>query len=220
MRPRPTAAVVVAIALLASLALGACSDLTTGTGNPASESRGLSAFSAVELAGIGSVRVEPGPTASVTILADDNILPLLTSDVEGDTLVLGTRTGVSVSPRTPITYRVTVTDLTGLRVSGSGDISATGVSGSSLEVEVSGSGTVTVAGTTGRLSVVISGSGDVAGGFLTARDVEVTVSGSGSALVRATSSLHATISGSGDVHYLGNPTVTQDVSGSGEVARQ
>ncbi|WP_323100679.1 head GIN domain-containing protein [Intrasporangium sp. YIM S08009] len=206
-------------AVIAVAALGACSS-TTGSGTPASESRPVSGFSAVELAGVGTVVVEPGTTESVTVEADDNILPMLSSDVAGDTLVLGTEPGSSISPRTPISYRVTVTDLSGLLVSGSGDITAGGAAGPALSVAISGSGTITTAGTTDRLSVDISGSGDFAGGSLTARDVDVTVSGSGSALVHASATLHASISGSGDVRYLGEPTVTKDVSGSGEVVKQ
>ena len=221
MRPRPTrAGAAVATAVLAGLAMGACAGSTTGSGTPDSQTRSVSGFSTVELAGVGTVLVEPGATESVTVEADDNILPLLTSDVSGDTLVLGTEPGSSISPRTPISYRVTVTDLSGLLVSGSGDITAGGAAGPAFEVGISGSGTITASGTTDRLSVDISGSGDFAGGSLTARDVDVTVSGSGSALVHASGSLHASISGSGDVRYLGEPTVTQDVSGSGEVVRQ
>jgi hypothetical protein len=220
MRPRPTHAVAVLAGLLTVVALGACSGSTTGSGTAASESRPVSGFSAVELAGVGTVVVEPGTTESVSVEADDNILPLLTSDVAGDTLVLGTEPGSTLSPRTPITYRVTVTDLSGLLVSGSGDITAGGASGPTFEVAISGSGTITADGTTDRLSVDISGSGDFAGGSLTARDVDVTVSGSGSALVHASATLHASISGSGDVRYLGEPAVTKDVSGSGEVVKQ
>jgi len=224
MRPRRTrtparSAAALATAVLALAALGACST-TTGSGTAASESRPVSDFSAVELAGVGTVIVEPGPTESVTVEADDNILPMLTSDVAGDTLVLGTDPGSSISPRTPISYRVTVTDLSGLSVSGSGDITAGGAAGPDLAVTISGSGTITASGTTDRLSVEISGSGDFAGGSLAARDVEVTVSGSGSALVHAGATLHASISGSGDVRYLGEPAVTKDVTGSGEVVRQ
>ena len=131
------AAAVVAGALLVAAGLGACS-ATTGSGTAASESRPVSGFSAVELAGVGTVLVEPGTTASVTVEADDNILPLLSTDVEGDTLVLGTQPGSSISPRTPISYRVTVTDLSGLLVSGSGDITAGGAAGPSLAVAISG----------------------------------------------------------------------------------
>lgn len=221
MRSRPiVAAPLVAAALLAAVALGACAGNTTGSGKAVSESRPVAGFSVVELAGTGAVRVEPGATESLAIEADDNILPLLTSDVSGDTLVLGTKPGVSLSPRTPISYRVTVTDLSGLRVSGAGDIIASGVAGPSLDVVISGSGTVTTEGMADRLSVVISGSGDFAGASLTARDADVTVSGSGSALVHATATLRATISGSGDVRYIGDPSVTKDVSGSGAVAKQ
>ncbi len=208
-----------ATAVLAVAALGACSS-TTGSGTAASESRPVSGFSAVELAGVGTVVVEPGATESVSVEADDNILPMLTSDVAGGTLVLGTEPGSSVSPRTPIRYRVTVTDLSGLLVSGSGDITSAGAAGPALSVAISGSGTITAAGTTDRLSVDITGSGDFAGGSLTARDVDVTVSGSGTALVHASATLHASISGSGDVRYLGEPAVTKDVSGSGEVVKQ
>ena len=217
---RSRTAVGAVASLLVALVLGACSGYTVGSGTARTEQRSVSGFSAVELGGSGEVRVEQGTSESLTIEADDNILPLLTSEVSGDTLVLGAKSGAAYSTRTPVTYRVTVTDLTGLRVSGSGEITATGIDGTALEIAITGSGTITVDGTADRLTVDISGSGGYSGGSFTTRAADVTISGSGDAVVDATATLRATISGSGSVTYLGDPAVTEDVSGSGEVRKQ
>ena len=70
-----------------------CGSLRTirGTGDITSETREVSGFSAVNLAGIGNVVVDYGEQESLRIEAEDNLLPYLESKVEGDTLTLGVR---------------------------------------------------------------------------------------------------------------------------------
>jgi hypothetical protein len=60
-------------------------------------------FTKVELSGTGELRIEKTGTESLTISAEDNILPRLTSKVSGDTLILGTKPTTIVTTK-PITY--------------------------------------------------------------------------------------------------------------------
>ena len=114
----------IALALgIALLLLTACST-TKGSGQLATAQREVSGFTKVELAGQGDLTIEQTGTESLTISAEDNLLPLLTSDVSGDTLILGTKPNTSIVTTKPITYSVTVKDLDGLAVSGSGTMSA------------------------------------------------------------------------------------------------
>src|SRR6478752_344681 len=134
----------IAGALIVSiLALTSCSIVTT-PGPTRTEFRTVSGFSKVELAGSGTLAIDQTGSESLTIEAGDKVLPNLTSDVVGDTLVLGTKRGAVLPPGGQIRYHLTVKDLTALSVSGSGQVTAPKITSDALNCDISGSGTITV----------------------------------------------------------------------------
>jgi hypothetical protein len=191
-----------------------------GSGNTATETRDVTGFTDVRVAGNGEILVEQTGTDSLAIEAEDNILPELEATVVDGVLTLGTRRGVSIRPTRPIRYHVTVKQLTGVGIAGSGSIRATGVDTDKLRADISGSGSARLDGRADEVGLNVAGSGSYDASKLSAKTVRVTISGSGSATVNATEQLEANISGSGSVHYAGNPTVQKHVSGSGTVARR
>jgi hypothetical protein len=56
---------------------------TTGSGKAATETRALPEFQAIELSGSMDLKVRQGSPQSVQVQADDNLLPLLETVVEG-----------------------------------------------------------------------------------------------------------------------------------------
>ena len=115
------------------LAAGGCST-TTGSGDLRTETRDVSGFTTVDLSGSGDVVIEQGDTDSLSITAEDNVLPELSSEVSNGTLVLGTKQGQNIHPTQDITYRVTLKELDGLRVSGSGSQTANGIDARELDM--------------------------------------------------------------------------------------
>jgi hypothetical protein len=109
--------------------------------------------------------------------------------------------------------------LTGIEVSGSGDVDADGIDADALEVRSDGSADIALEGTAARLALDLDGSGDADLGRLAAREARVRVGGSGDADVRAGERLEVTVDGSGDVRYHGDPELTQHVDGSGDLSR-
>lgn len=223
------------------LLLAGCNGLgpaVRGSGNVATETRAVSGFSEIDLAGIGDVRVEQTGSESLTIEAEDNLLPLLTTEVRNGCLTLGTKE--NLRPTRPIVFRITVDRLEAVRVSGSGDVRVeqlqsprldARISGSGrlrvvrldtpdLDADISGSGSATFAGRADEVRLDVSGSGAFNAADLKAADARVSIAGSGSATVHATERLSADISGSGAVHYLGDPQVSRHVSGSGSIVRR
>jgi putative autotransporter adhesin-like protein len=202
-------------------AISACSSITgsavTGSGTLRTELRDVGGFSIIELTGSGDVVIEQNGTESLSVEAEDNLLPDLTSDVRGGTLRLGTWEGVDLQPTLPVTYHVTVKDLTGLHLSGSGSVTAAGITTPAIAIDLSGSGDITVAGSADHQTVSVSGSGDYSAGDLATLTSAAEVSGSGDISLDVRDVLQADISGSGDVIYTGSPRITQDVSGSGEL---
>src|SRR4051812_33263442 len=117
-----------------------------GSGVVASESRNASGFSEVWLSGSGEVAVEQTGADSVTVEAEDNLLPLLETRVEGRRLPLGSKPNVNPQPPRPIRYHITVKNLTALGVSGSGKFRVEGVDTPRLTADISGSGSATLSG--------------------------------------------------------------------------
>lgn len=211
--------VVPASILMLSVMVGACSLLgERGSGTMAIEARDVSGFSEIDLSGSGTVLVSVTGTESLTVEAEDNILPLLTTEVRDGRLVLGTKQ--SISPTRDIVYSITVINLDAVAVSGSGSVTAVDVVANGFEVDISGSGAVTLEGVSEDLDLSIGGSGAFEGEGFVAATGTVSVSGSGDVVVNVTDDLDVDVSGSGSVEYIGDPAVSTSISGSGEISRR
>jgi hypothetical protein len=209
-----------ALALLAVGSVVTACSATAGSGQLATQSRQVSGFTSVELTGVGELSIDQTGTESLTVSAEDNLLPLLTSRVEGDTLILGKKPNTRIVTTKPITYTLTMKDITGLAVSGSGTINAPKLTTAALRIEISGSGVITTAGNADDQSLAISGSGRYLADGLTSKTTTAEISGSGTGNVVASNALDVKISGSGTLTYSGNPQVSQTVSGSGKLIKK
>lgn len=245
MKP-PTRRPWLAAALLACTCSWApLSHSATGSGKPATESREASGFAAISMRGDIDVVVRQGARESVQASADDNLLPLLRTVVEGSgdqrTLRIEWKPGESIRSKSRTLVTVDVVKLGAVSLSGSGDLTAEGlktpaltlsISGSSdaklqqldterLRISISGSGNVQASGKATQLDVSISGSGDVRTRELAADDVSVAIAGSGDASVNARKTLSVSIAGSGDVEYSGGATVAKArMAGSGTIRQR
>lgn len=194
------------------------SDATNGSSNVMSESRNVNGFDEVELQGVGNLSIQQAGSESLTVEAEEDVLPKIRTEVVNNRLIIGPEPNSSIQTTGPINYTLTVKDLNTLKVSGSGDIEAQDISTDELTVAVSGAGAVNISGKTDSQEIDISGSGDYRAEDLESKEAKVNVSGSGSAIVNVSGELNAEVSGAGSVEYVGDPTVNQDVSGTGEVS--
>jgi len=221
-------------------AVGGAFQEVQGSGKIITQDRSVSGFSRVQLGGTGQVTITQGDREALTVEADDNILPYIRADVRGSTLYLGFTSAASsmrVRPSTPIKFNLTMKQISGLEVSGSGNISAPSIETKSLDLQISGSGNIDVAalrassvdsgisgsgsdslaGQVADQKISISGSGKYEAAKLQSQTADVSVSGSGDTTLWVTGSLEVQISGSGDVSYYGNPSVQSSSSGSGKI---
>ncbi|MFE5410142.1 head GIN domain-containing protein [Microbacterium sp. NPDC056569] len=227
-----------AVLIAASLvALSGCS-LMIPAGPMASEERDIGDVSQVVLETSGDLVVSEGEPA-LTVHAPEGVLERLTSEVDGETLVLATTPGFTMGFG-EVRYELTLPSLEMIELNGSGDVDATvsadgtvrldidgsgdvdwsGLAADRVEVRLSGSGDVTLAGSAGELSVELEGSGHVDAEELESQDAVVNLSGSGEVDVSASDSLAVDLSGSGRVTYSGDPSTDVRVSGSGDVERR
>ncbi len=191
---------------------------TRGSGETTSESRDVSGFEEVELRGVGNLSIQQGDSEALTVEAEEDVLPKIGTKVKDNRLILGPKRNTTIDTTGPITYELTLKDLTALEVSGPGDVEAEDISTDELAVKINGTGDVEISGETDNQNVEISGSGDYQAEDLESEQAEVDVGGTGSAIVNVSDELDAKVSGTGSVEYVGDPTVNQDVSGTGEVS--
>jgi hypothetical protein len=191
-----------------------------GSGNVITETRQVSGFDRIRFRGSGRLIVDQTGVESLTVEAEDNIVPLLRSDVENGVLVLGLRPGTRIVAYKPIIFRLTVRQLTGIEASGSGSTEVNGLDTTRFVFDGGGSGKARLVGKAGSQEVTLSGSGEYDAGSVTSRTATVRVSGSAGVVVNASDSLDVEVSGSGEVRYVGDPRLSQRISGSGSVTRK
>jgi hypothetical protein len=194
-------------------------DAVTGSGTLATETRDVSSFSGVVLGGVGKLIIAHGETESLSITAEENILPLLRSEVSGGRLILGPPPGSSISNTRDIVYRLTVRELDSLVVSGVTVVRVEGVDTDLLTVNLTGTSVIRAFGRADRQEIVVSGLGDYRARNLESRVATVDVSGLGSAVLRVDQRLRGTVGDFGVVEYIGNPTVDVSVSDFGQVRK-
>jgi hypothetical protein len=195
-----------ALGLGALVATAVFRETVTGSGNAATEEREVGSVREVSLSGVGNLTVREGEVPSLSVTADDNILPLLETETSGSKLTIRTKSGFSIRPSTPINYTLTVPKLEKVSISGSGSVKAERLTGDNLSVRLSGSGSAslrevtckeltlsisgsgksTMSGTADKVTSKISGSGDIDAAALKVKSAEVNISGSGTASVWAT----------------------------------
>jgi Putative auto-transporter adhesin, head GIN domain len=191
-----------------------------GSGTTTSEKRNVGGtFTEIRIEGSANVKVKQGD--SIEVIAKDfpNLLPYLRTTVSGNTLVIDFQSDTWIS-NSVAEVTVTLPKLTGLEISGSGDIgSLNNLTCEDLGILISGSGDISLAGKGKKMNAKISGSGDVRTFDFICDDIKANVTGSGDMDLNAVKTLDAAISGSGDITYKGNPSVNSQVTGSGRVRK-
>jgi hypothetical protein len=191
----------------------------TGSGQTATENRTVGAFSKIEVSGAATLDVEIGNITTLAVATDDNVLPLIETKVEGDTLHI--RPVKNYRSTLGVKVKITTPALEGVTTSGACDISARGLEAKAFALDISGAGNAHLAGKTAVFAVHLSGAGNIEAADLAAENVEVEISGAGHAVVCATASLDASVSGVGAVRYTGHPAeVKKNVSGFGSITAE
>jgi hypothetical protein len=118
----------------------------SGSGKLQSEARNVSGFQAVALRSSMKLVLRQGTREGVELRADDNLLPLIeTQVVERNgvpTLELGMKRGTSFSTDHTIVATIDLITLRALSISGSGEVVSEALKTPALAIAISGSGKV------------------------------------------------------------------------------
>jgi predicted PurR-regulated permease PerM len=236
----PTVAALWCSLLLLGLATGCRSQTIDGSGQLQAETRPVSLIHSVNLGWTGEMVISQGESEALTIIADDNLLPLISSEARHGELVITIvrpYRNEMVRPSQPARYELMVRDVNNITVSGAAiaragellvphltihaggqaEVYLPALTATELIVRLTGSGRVEAAGQVERQQIMVGGAGGYDGGGLQSRAAQATVSGSGEAILWATDSLEATAGGRGVISYYGRPQLNPTISGSGEV---
>jgi predicted transport protein len=208
-----------------------------GSGNVITEQRPVSGIGCVSMTIPGDLEIQQGAVEALTVSGEDNILPLLLTNMSGDNLVIRWKSNMNPQPRRPLQIKLTVKNLRELvssssgnvkvgslttgdfrvTLSSSGDIEIDGIQADKTTVNISSSGDVIINGSANQLDLQLTSSGSFQGGDFQTRQAGVNVSSSGNATVWVVDDLNVNITSSGNVHYYGNPLVRQSITSSGDL---
>lgn len=219
MHPSSRAAAIALLPLCLAAASAALAANLFGSGRSATENRAVSGFTGVAISIPAKLDIVQGGTESLSITADDNVLPEIESVVEGGVLKLRFRQRFGAVVDTRIRVTVGAKAIESLTLAGSGDIHATRLDTPRLAVKLAGSGEVKLSGRAGSFDLNISGSGGVEAAKLDTKRAAISIAGSGDAVLWTRESLSVRVAGSGDIRYYGDPAVEKSLAGSGSVRR-
>ncbi|CAN5282843.1 head GIN domain-containing protein [soil metagenome] len=218
------------------LSIAACEK---GNGVLTTQTFEIDSFDKIELHRHANVYITVGPTRSVSIEAEENLMDLITTDVVDGTWKIDFKKTVKEYLRMNI--HITVPTISSLKVvdgsggdiylenkleaanlilllSGDGTINGEVAIADKLTTTLEGSGRINITGTADKHEVNSSGAGIVAMYDLVANTGSVTTSGSGDVQIHYTGNWNALITGAGNIRYKGiAPASVDTTGGSGRV---
>ena len=200
------------VLIVIALMMSACSFMSftassvEGSGNVVSEPRGLTAFNSVELRGSADVNITFGTSESVTVEADDNVLPLIVTFMQNQRLKISLKSNTSMNPSNAVHVYVTVKSLQDIELSRSGNINITDRDGDTVQIDMPRSGNITATGPANNIIIYLSGSGNIYCDGVKAKNATADLNGSGNITVFACESLDAKTRSLGTIRYRGIPT--------------
>jgi hypothetical protein len=211
---------------------------TRGKGPVKTETRDVQGFNSISLEISANVEASVSENYSIEVEAQENLLPILKTELEDGRLRIWFDENVSYSKNLKI--RISAPEFNAFFVAGSGTIRAVtpvrsekmtlDIAGSgdiflpegdfgTLKTNIAGSGGIDIGGKADFFESSIAGSGDVKAERFTTNELVARIAGSGAVHCDVSQKLKAEIVGSGDVYYSGEPSVETDISGSGKVKK-
>jgi putative autotransporter adhesin-like protein len=230
-------------AVIAASALAGCQVHAEDGGPTVSRNYQVGGFQQIEVAGPYDVQVRTGANPGVSAKGTEKLLERTVVEVQDGKLLIhpekrGGLFHFGWSTHGKAHFTVTVPQLTGATIAGSGDIKVDKVAGPAFEGTVAGSGGLDVAamdvqqlklaiagsggvkagsGKAQSASYDIAGSGDIDAGAVQAQALKVSIAGSGGVRGHSSGTADVSIMGSGDVDITGGAKCSVSKAGSGNV---
>lgn len=216
--------VVAAVAGASALTAG-CHAGSADAGPSVSRNYQVGNFQTIEVSGPYEVDVRTGSGPTVSAQGGEKLLGRTTVEVRGDKLVIepqhnGNSFNFSWNTNGKAHFTVTVPQLTGATIAGSGDIRVDKVNAPAFDGKVAGSGDLEVGAIEAQqVKLAVGGSGDIKAQAGKAQSAEYSIGGSGDvdAAGIQTQQVKISIAGSGDVKAHSSGTADVSIMGAGDV---
>jgi hypothetical protein len=190
-----------------------------GSGNSATEQRNVADFTELRVGHAIAVTVAVGAPTSMSVTADDNVLPRVRTTMSGNRLDVGLEGSVQV--RTPVHVTITVPSLSWLAAHSAGRLTASGLDAESLSVSTDSAGVVEVVGRAGSVSVTANSGGMASLGQVDVANADVNIDSAGRATIRPTGTVNGSVDSGGVLVIQGNPaSVNVETDTTGQVIRE
>jgi len=211
---------VVLLLILISLSAGChhLHDEVAGSGKLLKEQRTVSSFNSIVTEGAFDIEIVCQKPLSLEIEGDDNVLPLVSTEVSNNVLRIRNLRSYSVSK--PLIIKISAPDLEAITASGAGTIEVSGLKNDKFEIDANGAPTIKAAGETAALTVDANGAAKIDTHRLRAARVVVDSKGVSSIDVNAKEQLDVTVSGPSHVSYEGDAVVNKTIHGPGSVEKK
>lgn len=212
------ALVAVVALLVAGCHVGGIGGGVAGSGVRKTEQRNLDPFSSITTEGALDIEVVAQKAQTLAISGDDNLLPLVNTDVSNGVLRISNTRGYST--REALTIKISVPDVVFVRANGAGTMEISGLKNDKFKIHINGAPTIRVAGETKALEINANGAGKVDAHKLRSTSAVVEANGVPTIQVFVTDDLNVSVSGPAHVIYMGDPKVTKTVNGPGSVEKK
>lgn len=191
-------------------------DCVEGNGKIKEQVRNVPDVEQIRVSGAFDLFIQAGEKQRLVVVADENLLPYITTKVTGKKLEISTSR--SVCTANAMEVRLSVGNLDSIAADGSSDFQIKGIAEERLQLQLSGANDLNVSGQADRFDVEISGATDLDATGLKVKRAKLIVTGSAEAKVNVSDTLDVDVSGVGEIYYLGSPTVrVNDQTGMADV---
>ena len=185
------------------------------------QERTIPIYSQIKVLGNADIVLTEGEVGQIKVETSENVLPYVTTEVKGETLVVKLKHyGVNYVPKLKI-YVPIDEKFNKITIAGKGDVALGehfSIELQTLEVTIKGQGNVQLQGKTEVLKVSVLGSGNFQGKELLTHKGTLSISGTGNIEASVSEEVQAKITGYGHIIIFGNPSKKDtDIKGSGKI---
>jgi len=210
----------VALSALSSCMLGNC---IKGSGTEAKEDRKVATFTKIDVSGGYNIMLKQDSSLTLHITADDNLLKLIETDIEGDKLVIHSQKNICAHH--PVTIVIGVKNLEEVKGSGGIEVTSDGkLNVKDLDLNFSGAGKVNLdlnadhlntkgsgatelnlKGQATSHTVSLTGSGKISALDFVVGTYDIETTGASDSKINVLNELDVHTTGASELEYKGNP---------------
>lgn len=178
----------------------------------------ISDFSKIEVATAIDANIKVGEKTSLKLTGDDNLLELIETTVNNNTLTIKVKPNASLRQKLKMTAEITTPQLNAAATKSSGNMKITNVNEQMLELTTQGSGDIHVQGKANQVQIEIQGSGEIFANELLANVIDINTKGSGDVKANVDGTLSVNVQSSSNVFVTGKAdALFVKINGSGDV---